>query len=63
MCQILARILRRSGNLQIPRHIIDVVDIKTPVSKQLIKRMAAYRFYNMNIKTTKISYNLMEQHE
>ena len=49
MKQILARILRRGGNKDIRRKVIDIVDDKTPIKYQYGSRLIAYEFYNMEV--------------
>lgn len=56
MKQIIPRILRRGGNQNIKRRIIDIVDNKTPIKYQLGDRMIVYKYYNMDISDTKINY-------
>jgi hypothetical protein len=57
MKQILARVLRRGGNLDIKRHIIDIIDNRTPLRYQYGDRAISYNFYNMAITTSKVRYD------
>lgn len=57
MKQILARILRRGGDLTIPRKVVDIVDHKTAIKYQYSSRLLAYEFYGMNIKELRISFD------
>lgn len=52
MKQIIARILRRTGDLTIPRVVVDIVDWETGLKKQVYSRKEAYKFYDCNITTT-----------
>lgn len=56
MKQILARILRRDGNIEITRRVIDIVDNQTALRHQIRKRIEAYQLYEMNIKHIKLDY-------
>lgn len=49
MLQILARVLRRGGDLSITREIIDLVDWSTPMKSQYYERRNAYSYYDMTI--------------
>jgi superfamily II DNA or RNA helicase len=51
MKQIIPRILRRGGNTNVPRVIVDIVDNKTPMRYQWVSRAAAYEYYGAKIKT------------
>jgi len=53
MKQIVARILRRSGNVDLPREIVDIVDSNTKLKKQFAKRKEAYELYDMKIEIVK----------
>lgn len=53
MKQIIARILRKGSNVDIPRIVIDIVDHKTALRHQVNDRILAYKFYNFDIKVTK----------
>lgn len=57
MKQILARILRRSGDRTITRKIIDIIDNKTPIRRQYIQRKIAYDFYGMKVNESKVKYD------
>lgn len=54
--QIIARILRRSGDTTIIRKIIDIVDIRTALANQLSGRKIGYSLYNFNIKYDTVKY-------
>jgi len=54
MIQILARILRRGGNTDSKRIIVDIVDEKTVLKHQLKERLKAYKFYGMKVSHTSI---------
>ena len=56
MKQILARILRRSGDLSIVRRVIDIVDQETGIRNQYADRAQAYAFYGMEVDQRKISW-------
>jgi hypothetical protein len=56
MKQILARILRRGGDLGITRRIIDIVDNKTSMKYQYGDRALAYEFYGMDVVKRKVNY-------
>lgn len=49
LIQILARILRRDGDQTIPRDIIDIVDVCTPIKGQANQRQLAYDFYGFEV--------------
>lgn len=57
MKQILARILRRGGDISIPRIIMDFVDVKTAIKRQFGARCLAYDFYSMKVIQQKIKWD------
>lgn len=57
MKQILARILRRGGDMTVTRRVIDYVDNKTSIKYQLGDRLNAYRYYGMDVVEKKVSAN------
>jgi superfamily II DNA or RNA helicase len=57
MLQILARILRRGGDLSITREIIDIVDVCTPVKKQYHNRKMGYDYYGMTVLPSDIYHD------
>lgn len=57
MLQILARILRRGGNRDITRRVIDIVDNKTPMRYQYGERALAYDYYGMDVVISKVKYD------
>jgi hypothetical protein len=63
MKQILARVLRRSGDLSVERRIIDIVDNRTPLRGQVQDRILAYKHYNMRIVNRTISYKDYHIHQ
>lgn len=60
MEQILGRILRRTGDVNITRKIIDITDMLTPLKNQLRHRLAAYKYYNMNINKVIINWESIQ---
>jgi len=56
MLQILPRILRRGGDRNIVRRVIDIVDCKTRIQYQYGDRAQAYNWYGMNVEIVKKSY-------
>lgn len=56
MKQIVARILRRSGDKRIRRRIVDIIDMSTGLKKQFNHRLEAYKYYNANILRSRIVY-------
>lgn len=50
MKQILARIMRRTGDTSIPRVIVDITDSASALARQLTTRTRAYEFYEMKIQ-------------
>jgi hypothetical protein len=56
MKQCIARILRRGSDLNIPRIVVDIVDKKTCLARQLGSRMAAYNHYGFEIDRIKVKY-------
>ena len=54
MKQIVARVLRRRGDTEIPRVIIDIIDAKYYLRKQFAKRLLAYDHYNIQREYVKI---------
>lgn len=60
MKQIIARILRRSGNRDVKRRIIDIVDASTPMRWQLLDRQQAYDFYGMDCINRYIKWSDIE---
>lgn len=54
MKQIVARILRRSGDKRIKRRIIDIIDESTGIKRQYNERLLAYKFYGANIIDTHV---------
>lgn len=54
MKQILARILRRGGDMTVKRRVIDYVDNKTMIKYQLGDRLNAYRYYGMKVVEKKV---------
>ena len=57
MLQILPRILRRSGDKNIVRRVIDIVDSKTRIKYQYGDRSLAYDYYGMNVEIVEHCYN------
>ncbi len=55
--QIVARILRTSSNYNIPRIIIDVVNVNTPMKHQFGSRKLAYEYYGAQIQYKKIAWS------
>ncbi len=54
--QITARILRLCSDYTIPRHIIDIVNINTPMKNQLADRLPEYERYKAKISYEDISW-------
>jgi superfamily II DNA or RNA helicase len=54
MKQIVARVLRRRGDTDIPRVIVDLIDAKYYLRKQFAKRLLAYDHYNIQREYIKI---------
>jgi superfamily II DNA or RNA helicase len=54
MKQIVARILRRRGDIGIPRIIIDIIDARYYLRKQFAKRLIAYDHYNIQREYIKV---------
>ncbi|QJX72667.1 putative ATP-dependent RNA helicase [Faustovirus] len=54
MKQIVARILRRRGDIGIPRVLIDIIDAKYYLRKQFAKRLIAYDHYNIQREYIKV---------
>ncbi|QKE50490.1 putative ATP-dependent RNA helicase [Faustovirus] len=54
MKQIIARILRRRGDIGIPRVVIDIIDAKYYLRKQFAKRLIAYDHYNIQREYIKV---------
>jgi hypothetical protein len=55
--QILPRILRVSGNIEIEREIIDIVDVDTSIKKQYSKRKKVYDMYNFPVNIIQIEWS------
>lgn len=56
MRQILGRILRRGGDPSIVRHIIDIVDVDTPLRDQYRDRYAVYEEKKFDVYESEISW-------
>ena len=56
MVQICGRILRRTGNQNTLRNIIDIVDAKTSLAKQVYVRADTYRSYGFGIERETVKY-------
>ncbi|QYB17738.1 putative ATP-dependent RNA helicase [Pacmanvirus S19] len=56
MKQIIARILRRGSDMNIPRNVIDIVDNKTCLRYQFGSRLIAYEHYGFEIEKQKVKY-------
>jgi superfamily II DNA or RNA helicase len=52
--QLAGRIMRKGSDLAIPRDIIDIVDMKTCLSRQMPKRKHSYKVYSPKVE--KITY-------
>ncbi len=60
MQQILARILRRGGDLTITRRVIDIIDNRTPMRGQYADRALAYDFYWMDVEMQKKNWQELQ---
>lgn len=58
--QIIARILRMCSDYEIPRIIVDLVNVNTPMRNQLASRMVEYQYYNAKIEHKKVSWESVE---
>ena len=56
MKQILARVLRRGSDTNIPRVVVDIVDRKTALKHQVGQRKLAYEHYGFAVKETSVKY-------
>lgn len=54
--QLAARIMRLGGDITAPRIIVDIVDARTGLRKQRVKRIVAYKFYKAKISEHIIAY-------
>lgn len=57
MKQIVARILRLDGDRTIRRKIVDIVDQKTAIGRQVNVRIKAYEHYHANVNERKVKYS------
>lgn len=59
--QIVGRILRIGGDVDIPRRIIDIVDIRTGLKGQFNERAEAYKYYGFPVESRKSGWKMFEK--